>query len=84
MFAESEPDQVWTAHRLRLAGETFRAMQAMSRRKKIKPFVARAVGSGDEAIEFVNGSRILFAPVNVGSGLGSLAWTWLCWMRRNA
>lgn len=62
---------VWTAHRLKLAGETFRSMQGMARRKKIKPFVARVVlGSGDEAVEFINGSRILFGARERGFGLG--------------
>lgn len=62
---------IWTAHRLSTAGETFRAMQALARRKKIKPHVKRVVlGSGDEAVEFVNGSRILFGARERGFGLG--------------
>lgn len=62
---------IWTAHRLRTAGETFRSMQGMARRKRIKPHVRRIVlGSGDEAIEFMNGSRILFGARERGFGLG--------------
>jgi hypothetical protein len=62
---------IWTAHQLKTAGETFRSMQAMARRKKIAPSVLRVrLGSGDEAIEFRNGSRILFGARERGFGLG--------------
>lgn len=62
---------IWTAHQLKTAGETFRAMQAMARMAKVRPFVKRVVlGSGDEAIEFTNGSRILFGARERGFGLG--------------
>ena len=62
---------IWTAHRLKTAGETFRAMQGMARRKAIAPFVANVRrGSGDWAIEFTNGSRILFGARETGFGRG--------------
>jgi hypothetical protein len=62
---------IWTAHRLRTAEETFKKMQAFAGRKAIKPFVKKiTVGSGDEAIEFHNGSRILFGARERGFGRG--------------
>lgn len=62
---------IWTAHRLRTAAETFGKMQAFARRKRIKPHVLKVVlGSGDEAIIFRNGSRILFGARESGFGLG--------------
>lgn len=62
---------LWTAHRLRTANETFSKMQAFARRKKVAPHVAKIVlGSGDEAVEFHNGSRILFGARERGFGRG--------------
>jgi phage terminase large subunit-like protein len=62
---------IWTAHRLRTAAETFQSMQAMARRKKIAPHVAKVIlGSGDEEIRFRNGSRILFGARERGFGRG--------------
>lgn len=62
---------IWTAHRLRTATETFASMRAFARRKKIKPHVKNIVlGSGDEAVEFHNGSRILFGARERGFGRG--------------
>lgn len=62
---------IWTAHQLKTAGETFRAMQEMARRKKIWPSILHIrLGSGDEAVEFRNGSRILFGARERGFGLG--------------
>lgn len=62
---------IWTAHQLATAGETFRAMQAMAKRKKVAPYIKQIrLGSGDEAIEFANGSRILFGARERGFGLG--------------
>ena len=62
---------IWTAHRLRTAEETFGKMQAFAKRKRIKPFVSKIVlGSGDEAIQFRNGSRILFGARERGFGRG--------------
>jgi len=62
---------IWTAHRLKTAAETFRSMQGFARRKAIKPFIeSTPQGSGDEAIMFNNGSRILFGARERGFGLG--------------
>lgn len=62
---------VWSAHRLRTSEETFKKMQAIARRKKVSPFVSRVVlGSGEESIEFTNGSRILFGARAAGFGRG--------------
>jgi len=62
---------IWTAHRLRTAGETFDKMQGMARKAKIKAHVAKVVlGSGEEEIRFHNGSRILFGARERGFGRG--------------
>ena len=62
---------VWSAHRLRTAEETFKKMQAIARRKRIAPFVSKVIlGSGEESIEFTNGSRILFGARAAGFGRG--------------
>lgn len=62
---------VWSAHRLRTAEETFKKMQGFARRKSIQPHILRVVlGSGEESIEFVNGSRIMFGARAAGFGRG--------------
>jgi hypothetical protein len=62
---------IWTAHRSRTAEETFGKMQVFAKRKRIAPFVLKIVlGSGDEAIVFRNGSRILFGARERGFGRG--------------
>lgn len=62
---------VWSAHRLRTAEETFKKMQALARRKRIAPFVLKVtLGSGEECIEFRNGSRIMFGARAAGFGRG--------------
>lgn len=62
---------VWTAHRVRTSEETFKKMQAFARRKRIAPYVAKVtLGSGEECIEFRNGSRILFGARATGFGRG--------------
>lgn len=62
---------LWTAHRLRTAKETFRSMDGMTRRKLIKPHISHVRrGSGDQEIEFRNGSRILFGARENGFGRG--------------
>jgi hypothetical protein len=62
---------IWTAHRLRTADETFDKMLAMSRRKRIAPFMLRSsLGSGEEEIRFRNGSRIMFGARERGFGRG--------------
>lgn len=62
---------IWTAHRMRTSEETFGKMQAFARRKRIRPHIAKIVlGSGEEAILFRNGSRVLFGARAAGFGLG--------------
>lgn len=62
---------IWTAHRTRTAEETFGKMQAFAKRGRIRPHILKIVlGSGDEAILFRNGSRILFGARESGFGLG--------------
>jgi len=62
---------IWSAHRTRTAEETFKKMQAFARRKAIKPFISKVVlGSGEEAIIFTNGSRIMFGARADGFGRG--------------
>lgn len=62
---------IWTAHRLRTAAETFQSMQALAKRRKIAPHIAKIVlGSGDEEIRFTNDSRILFGARERGFGRG--------------
>ena len=62
---------IWTAHRLRTAEETFGKMQAFAKRRRIAPHIAKIVlGSGDEAVEFHNGSRVLFGARERGFGRG--------------
>ncbi len=62
---------IWTAHRLRTSEETFGKMQGFAKRKRIAPHIRKIVlGSGDEAIEFRNGSRILFGARERGFGRG--------------
>ena len=62
---------IWTSHRLRTSEETFKKLRAFSQRKRIAPHIAKIVlGSGEEAIEFRNGSRILFGARERGFGRG--------------
>ena len=62
---------IWTAHRLRTAEETFGKMQKFTKRKRIAPHILKIVlGSGEEEIQFRNGSRILFGARERGFGRG--------------
>ena len=68
---------LWTAHRSRTSNETFRSMQAFARRKKVAPYIGAVDGgkgvkrgSGEQSIEFKNGSRILFGAREHGFGRG--------------
>jgi hypothetical protein len=62
---------LWTAHHSTTSDETFLAMQGFADMSLIKPFIKRVVlGSGEERIEFVNGSRILFGAREHGFGRG--------------
>jgi hypothetical protein len=62
---------IWTAHHSRTSSETFLAMQGFARRLKIRPYIEAVYkGSGDEAVVFRNGSRILFGARERGFGRG--------------
>lgn len=70
-MATPETLLVWTAHRTRTHGETFNSMASMAERESIGPHVAgiRRV-NGEQEIQFVNGSRILFGARERGFGRG--------------
>lgn len=58
---------IWSAHHSRTHDETFETMQAFAARTKVQPFIKRVLtGSGTEAVEFTNGSRILFGARDRG------------------
>lgn len=62
---------IWSAHHSRTHDETFEAMQGFVARTRVAPFIKRVLtGSGTEAIEFTNGSRILFGARERGFGRG--------------
>ena len=62
---------LWSAHRARTHNETFKSMDSMSKRPSVAPFVRRVLtGAGTEAVEFANGSRILFGARENGFGRG--------------
>ncbi|WP_115728258.1 terminase [Actinomyces culturomici] len=62
---------IWTAHRTRTSNETFEKMRTMSRRPKVAGHIqgVRAT-NGEQAINFKNGSRILFGAREAGFGRG--------------
>ena len=68
---------IWTAHRGRTATETFRAMKAKAKSPELAPFIDQRVkgggirsSNGEQEIEFLNGSRILFGAREAGFGVG--------------
>lgn len=62
---------LWSAHRAKTHNETFRSMSSMAERREISPFVKRVLtGAGTEAVEFNNGSRVLFGARENGFGRG--------------
>lgn len=62
---------IWTAHRTRTADETFRSMRGIAKMPGIKPFVSSVrATNGQQAVEFTNGSRILFGARESGFGRG--------------
>ena len=62
---------IWTSHHVKTNSESFQAVQAFCKREKVKPFIKKVIlGSGDEAVEFSNGSRILFGARERGFGRG--------------
>ncbi len=62
---------IWSAHHSKTHNETFLAMQGFAKRLKVAPYIAQVyTGSGDEAVVFVNDSRILFGARERGFGRG--------------
>lgn len=62
---------LWTAHRTRTSGETFKFMQGLVNRQKILPYVKEVRrANGQEEISFRNGSRVLFGARESGFGRG--------------
>lgn len=62
---------LWSAHRARTHNETFKTMCSMAERAEVAPFIKRTLtGAGTEAIEFGNGSRVLFGARENGFGRG--------------
>ena len=62
---------LWTAHRTRTSNETFNSMRGLANKQKVAPFF-RAVrqANGQQEIEFIGGSRILFGARESGFGRG--------------
>lgn len=70
-IAKADTLVLWSAHRARTHNETFKTMGAMALRQAIAPFIKRTLtGAGTEAVEFANGSRILFGARESGFGRG--------------
>ena len=62
---------LWTAHRTRTSGETFKTMSALADSPKMSKYVKGVRrANGQEEIEFKNGSRILFGAREQGFGRG--------------
>ncbi|WP_338178650.1 hypothetical protein [Jatrophihabitans sp.] len=62
---------LWTAHRYVTAADTFNDLKSMAQRAELAPHVARVTtGTGNQAIEFRNGSKILFGARERGFGRG--------------
>jgi hypothetical protein len=62
---------VWTAHHLRTSTKTFTTLRGICRRKKISPLIrAMRAGNGEQQVEFVNGSMIMFGARSQGFGRG--------------
>lgn len=61
---------VWTAHRFKVARETFTSLRALAKSPKLVPHLdydAITTAAGNECIPFRNGSRIVFAARERGA-----------------
>lgn len=66
----SHTTALWTAHVTRTSDETFKFMQSLAN-SVLKPWVSRVrAANGQQAVEFKNGSRILFGAREQGFGRG--------------
>lgn len=62
---------VWTAHHLRTSTKTFTTLRGICQRRKISPLIrAMRAGNGEQQVEFVNGSMIMFGARSQGFGRG--------------
>jgi hypothetical protein len=62
---------VWTAHHLRTSTKTFTSLRGICRRKKVAPHVkAMRAANGEQQVEFLNGSMIMFGARSQGFGRG--------------
>jgi hypothetical protein len=62
---------LWTAHRTRTSDETFKSMQGIVKKKALAAHIlAVRRANGQQEIEFVNGSRIMFGARETGFGRG--------------
>ena len=62
---------VWTAHHLRTSTKTFTTLRGICRRKKVHPLIlAMRAANGEQQVEFVNGSMIMFGARSMGFGRG--------------
>jgi hypothetical protein len=78
---------IWTAHRFKVARETFDSLRSMARSPLLESHIdADAITSaaGNETIPFRNGSRIVFAARERGAIRGFTKVRRLIWMRRRS
>lgn len=62
---------VWTAHHLRTSTKTFTTLRGICRRRKVAPHVrAMRSANGEQQVEFMNGSMIMFGARSQGFGRG--------------
>lgn len=62
---------LWTAHRYPTAADTFNDLRAMAERPELAPHIKTiTTGTGQQAIHFRNGSRIMFGARERGFGRG--------------
>ena len=62
---------VWTAHHLRTSTRTFTALRGICKRRKVAPHVkAMRAANGEQQVEFMNGSVIMFGARAMGFGRG--------------
>lgn len=62
---------VWTAHHLRTSTKTFTSLRGICKRKKVAPHVRSIrAANGEQEVEFVNGSKIMFGARAQGFGRG--------------
>lgn len=69
-IAEPGTTVIWTAHRFKVARETFNELRSLAKSAKLAPHIdydAITTAAGNETIPFRNGSRIVFAARERGA-----------------